>query len=45
MSTMKLLRLTMIHQRQLERLAPRTQDASVAAVVDSLSSTGAHPIS
>ena len=33
MSTMKPLRLTMIHQRQLERLAPRTQDASVAAVV------------
>jgi integrase/recombinase XerD len=33
MSTMKPLRLTMIHQRQLERLAPRTQDAYVAAVV------------
>ena len=33
MSTMKPLRLTMIHQRPLERLAPRTQDASVAAVV------------
>jgi integrase/recombinase XerD len=32
MSTMKPLRRKMIHQMQLERLAPKTQDASVAAV-------------
>jgi integrase/recombinase XerD len=32
MSTMKPLRRKMIHQMQLERLAPKTQDAYVAAV-------------
>jgi integrase/recombinase XerD len=32
MRTMTPLRLTMIHQMQLERLAPRTQEAYVAAV-------------
>jgi site-specific recombinase XerD len=34
MSTMKPLRLKMIHQMQLERLAPRTQEAYVTAVAD-----------
>jgi len=32
MNTMKPLRATMIHQMQLQRLAPKTQDAYVAAV-------------
>ena len=32
MSTMKPLRRKMIHQMQLARLAPRTQEAYVAAV-------------